>query len=108
MFLLRSIFWLTVAFMFIRPGGVDLPGSASTLSNAALESGRQVALQTLDGVVCGTIECNGARLLATSALRTSGIAGATSAGQSHSVLPTSVLSPVAGAPIPMPRLARRG
>jgi hypothetical protein len=39
MFLVRSIFWLTVAFLLIKPG-VDLGRTAEDLSAKALTAGR--------------------------------------------------------------------
>ena len=69
MFLIRSAFWLGLALLVIQPHG--LFGSAEQLGTAAVETGRNVALNGLDQVSCTSIECAGAKLMAQSALSAS-------------------------------------
>ncbi len=39
MFLLRSAFWLTVGFMLVAPHGTDFGGTATALTEQAVETG---------------------------------------------------------------------
>ncbi|HVW93800.1 MAG TPA: hypothetical protein VHB74_14495 [Devosia sp.] len=47
MFLVRSAFWLTVAFVAFHPHDVDLGATASALSNRAVDAGRQIVAQQI-------------------------------------------------------------
>ena len=76
MFLFRSAFWLGLALLITQPHGFGLFDSAEKLGTAAVETGRSVALDSLDQVACTSMECAGAKLLAQSALSTSRTTGA--------------------------------
>jgi len=90
MFLLRAAFWLGLALLIIQPHGMDIGDTASQLSAAAVETGRTAALDSIDQLVCETIECAGAKVIARSALASS---------------PTAE-DRVIGAPFPAPPLNR--
>jgi len=92
MFLFRSAFWLGLALLIVQPHGFGFVGSAEKLGTAAVETGRSVALNSLDQVACTSLECAGAKLMAQSALNTSRPAGA---------------QPVVSAPYPAPAPAAR-
>jgi hypothetical protein len=91
MFLIRTAFWLGLALLVIQPQGVDLAGSAGQIGSAAVETGRSVALDSLDQVTCDSFECAGIKLVARSALAER--------------QPTGEI--VSGAPYPAPPLIRR-
>lgn len=74
MFLLRSIFWLTLAFMVIRPG-VDMRETAATLSSEAMAHGSQFVAAQINAIECDSFTCAGGKALATAALTTSPLAG---------------------------------
>lgn len=68
MFLLRSAFWLTVAFIVIAPRDVDLGARANDLSAQALAAGQQVVVSRILEQDCTTVECLGARAVVAVAL----------------------------------------
>ena len=70
MFLLRSAFWLTLAFVVIRPE-VDVRDAASTLSLDAMAAGSQFISQQIDAIECDTFQCHGGKAVAVAALKTS-------------------------------------
>jgi hypothetical protein len=57
MFLLRSAFWLTVAFIVIHPRDVDLGAAASALSDRAMAAGQQVVVDHILGKDCPLLGC---------------------------------------------------
>ena len=61
MFLLRSAFWLTVAFILIAPKDVDLGQRAQDMSAQAVAAGQQVIVSQLLSGDCSTIECAGGK-----------------------------------------------
>ena len=61
MFLLRSAFWLTVAFFLIAPKDVDLGQRAQDMSAQAVAAGQQVIVSQLLSGDCSTIECAGGK-----------------------------------------------
>ena len=67
-FLLRSVFWLVLAFLVIQPHDIDLGSSAQQLGDTALATGRSAALGTLHEVACDSFECAGAKLIVEAAL----------------------------------------
>lgn len=89
MFLLRSAFWLTVAFLLIRPG-VDLERTASGISASALAAGQAFVAQQLQGASCSGQPCAGAGAAITVALSSIPSAGAT-------------MQAPANGPVPFPR-----
>ncbi|HEY8577659.1 MAG TPA: hypothetical protein VIL88_15140 [Devosia sp.] len=94
----RSLFWLTVAYMVIKPG-VDFPDAAE-LQHFARTTGGQVVAQQLDAVQCDTLQCMGGKVVVAQALR--------SAAPQPSPVVATVLAPRAPgkiAPVPHQRPA---
>lgn len=87
----RSVFWLTLAYMVIKPG-VDLPDPAA-LSAQALAAGTQVVAQQVGNIECDTLQCVGGKAVLAAALQNS-----PSVGEAMHVMPT--INPV---PYPRPR-----
>jgi len=52
MFLVRSAFWLTVAFVALHPHDVDLGATASAVADQAMAAGQQVIAQQIAGNRC--------------------------------------------------------
>lgn len=97
MFLLRSVFWLAVAFMVIRPE-VDMRQTAAVLSNEAMARGSQFVAAQIDAIDCDSFTCAGGKALASAALTSSPRAGAPMHDQ-----------PASGAvPLPRPRPHQAG
>lgn len=72
MFLIRSAFWLTVAFLVIRPGmDVDVRDTAATASRDAMAYGSQFIAQQIDAIECENFTCIGGKAVASAALKTS-------------------------------------
>ena len=61
MFLLRSAFWLTVAFILIAPKDVDLGQKAQDVSAQAVSAGQQLIVSQILSSDCSTIECVGGK-----------------------------------------------
>lgn len=47
MFLLRSAFWLTVAFLVVAPPGTDFGAAATTLKDQAISAGLEAGEQLI-------------------------------------------------------------
>ena len=65
----RSIFWLVLAYMVIRPG-VDLP-DASALSAQAMAAGTQVVAEQVGNIECDSLQCAGGKAVIAAALQSS-------------------------------------
>ena len=87
----RSVFWLALAYMVIRPG-VDLPDT-NALAAQAVAAGSQVVSAQIGRIECADIVCVGGKSVVAAALQPSPSVGVPMHG-----LPTSSL-----APIPRPR-----
>lgn len=70
MFLVRSAFWLTVAFVVIGPKDIDLGRAAGDLSTQAMAAGQQVIAQQILDAECSTIECMGGKAVIAAVLPT--------------------------------------
>ena len=92
MFLLRSAFWLTLAFVLIRPE-IDIRDTATTISGEAIAQGSQFISEQLGDIECTDLACHGGKALAVAALQS-----ATVAGDPMQTLPAT---PVV--PLPRPR-----
>jgi len=66
---IRSVFWLTVAFMVIRPG-VDLP-DGQALAAQTLAAGSQVVSKQIESIECADLGCIGGKTVIAAALRPS-------------------------------------
>lgn len=99
MFLLRSAFWLTLAFLVIRPGiGADMGDSAANLSREAIARGSQFVAEQIQSIECNEIQCLGGKALATAALNATPQAG----------IPMHVAPAPHRVPLPRPRPDRAG
>lgn len=77
MFILRSAFWLTLAFMVMSPKSVDLGAAAGDLSSRAMAAGQQlIASQILEND-CNSIQCLGGKAIVAAALDSSPSVGTT-------------------------------
>lgn len=90
MFILRSAFWLTLAFIVMSPRHVDLGAAAGDLSSRAMAAGQQLIVGQILANDCNSVQCLGGKAIAAAALDPSPSAGATVED-----LPTD--------PIPFPR-----
>lgn len=87
----RSVFWLTVAYMVIRPG-VDLP-DASALSAQAMAAGTQVVAEKVGNIECDTLQCLGGKVVIAAALQSSPSVG----------FPMHEMPAISPVPYPRPR-----
>jgi hypothetical protein len=68
MFIVRSAFWLTVAFIAIGPKDVDLGAAAGTLSTQAMAAGQRLIVSHILEADCKTLECMGGKVVIAAAL----------------------------------------
>ncbi|ODT81656.1 MAG: hypothetical protein ABS76_10890 [Pelagibacterium sp. SCN 64-44] len=97
MFLLRSAFWLTLAFLVIRPG-VDMGDAAATLSSEAMARGSQFVAQQIEAIECDNLTCIGGKAMASAALQTT----------SQAARPMHAQPAAVPVPLPRPRPDRAG
>lgn len=97
MLLVRSIFWLTLAYIVIKPG-VDLANTASTLSSQAVSAGTRVVAEQVENIECETLQCLGGKAVLSAAMQSSPAIG-------PPMHETPIASPV---PFPRPRPDRAG
>jgi hypothetical protein len=101
MFILRSAFWLTAAFILVQPSGAtlsrsDIEGAAQQLATRSIAAGQSAAKSTLAYIECASLECAGTKLILGSVL-----ADTSDASSLQSRLNVEHL-----APYPHPRLVR--
>lgn len=65
----RSVFWLTAAYLVIKPT-VDLPDPAA-VSAQALAAGSQVVAAQIESIQCDTLQCFGGKAVVAAALQAS-------------------------------------
>jgi len=65
----RSVFWLTVAYMVIKPG-VDF-ADAQAVSAQAMAAGQQVIAEQIQAIECDSFQCVGGKAIAAAALQSS-------------------------------------
>ncbi len=92
MFLLRSAFWLTVAFVVIAPKDADLGAIAGSASAHAMAAGQQVIARQILEHDCNSLECVGAKAIAAAVI--------SDLPSNDPSMQDSSISPV---PIPRPR-----
>lgn len=85
----RSIFWLTAAYLVIKPG-VDLPDGGA-MAAQAMAAGQQVVAEQVGAIECTSFECIGGKAVATAILRPSPTA------------PFNIEHLPASNPVPLPR-----
>jgi hypothetical protein len=96
MFLLRSAFWLTAAYLVMAPAHaerIDLQGAGRDLADRAVRAGQQALAQQLEDPACRTLHCQGGRAALSALVR------------------EPVVSPMQepqAVPYPMPRPSWRG
>ncbi|KKB82717.1 hypothetical protein VW29_15560 [Devosia limi DSM 17137] len=98
MLLFRSIFWLTIAYVVIKPG-VDFHDAATALSGQAVAAGQQIVAEQVQTIECDTIQCIGGKAVLAAVLPTPPSAGTSPMHDAPAVLVV---------PYPMPRLGRAG
>lgn len=74
MFLLRSAFWLTIAFLLIRPDA-DLRDTAANFSSEAMARGSQFVAAQIEAIECDSLTCAGGKAVLAAALPVSPQAG---------------------------------
>jgi len=87
----RSVFWLTLAYVVIKPG-VDLPDT-SALAAQAMAAGSRVVAEQIQTIECDSFQCAGGKAIAAAALQSSPPVG----------LPMHAQPTHGPAPIPRPR-----
>lgn len=95
MFLLRSAFWLTIAFLVIHPHGVDPTATVRGISSQAMASGERFIVQQIVSSSCLPLECSVPPKPATTLAASTTLPSAASPAQG-----TTVTKP---APFPRPR-----
>jgi hypothetical protein len=70
MFLVRSAFWLTVAFIAIGPKNVDIGAVAGDLSAQAIAAGSELVVDHVLNAECTTLECVGGKAIIATTLKT--------------------------------------
>jgi hypothetical protein len=68
MFILRSAFWLTLAYLAIGPKDVDLGAAAQGLSAEAVAAGQHFIVAEIMKTECTSIECVGGKAMLAAAL----------------------------------------
>ena len=68
MFIVRSAFWLGVAFVVMAPKGTDFGAAATDLSQQAMAAGQQVIVSQILENDCNTIECLGGKAVVATVL----------------------------------------
>ncbi|MFD1252769.1 hypothetical protein DEVEQU_03834 [Devosia equisanguinis] len=104
MFLLRSAFWLTLAFLVIKPE-MDVRESASALSAQAMAQGSQFIASQIEQIECTDLTCIGGKAIAAAALKPSASVeklSASAAPRSAQAGDDMQTSPAAS-PVPFPR-----
>ena len=92
MFILRSAFWLTIAFVVMAPKAVDLGAAAGEFSSQAMAAGQQLIVSRILADDCTSIQCFGGKAFAAGVLTSSPSVGATMQD-----------SPIGPVPFPRPR-----
>lgn len=100
MFLLRSVFWLGVAFVLVKPAHMDLGQSGKALAEQTISASKSLATAGIDAVPCHSLECVGLKSA------TKVVLAANSAMPSNAA--TLAQNDHTAPPLPRPRLARPG
>ncbi|OYW99491.1 MAG: hypothetical protein B7Z15_21065 [Rhizobiales bacterium 32-66-8] len=89
--IVRSVFWLGLAYMVIRPG-VDLP-DAGALSAQAVATGKRVVAEQVGNIECDSLQCVGGKAVIAASLQSSPPVG----------LPMHEMPTTSPVPFPRPR-----
>lgn len=90
--IVRSIFWLTVAYMVIRPG-TEMP-DANALSQQAMAAGSRVIAEQIQTIECDSLQCIGGKAIATHTLSSIASQPSPTVGLPMHETPTTRLAPV--------------
>ncbi len=101
MFLLRSTFWLTVAYVALVPQ-LDISRSVTDVSSQVLSTGQQIVSERVAATQCSTLDCMGAKLVISAGLNSL----SAEPGPTEQVLNGVSAPPRPLAPFPLPRLVR--
>lgn len=93
---IRSVFWLTVAYLVIRPGA-DLP-DAGAMAAQAMANGSQVVAAQIQAMPCDSLQCAGGKAVLAATLQQSAATATLKAQVPADKIP----------PIPRPRPDRAG
>ena len=105
MFLIKSTFWLGLAFIVIQPQNLDFNAKKNTISNAALNAGQKALISQLNSTSCNSFECSATKALLLSNNKITTPKTALPMQEAPNL--TSSKSQLT-APIPQPRLKRSG
>jgi hypothetical protein len=75
---LRSVFWLTLAYVVIKPG-MPLP-DATEMGARAAAIGSQALSAQVDSIACGDLTCAGGKAMLAAAIKTAPLVSAPVAG----------------------------
>jgi hypothetical protein len=103
MFLVRSAFWLTVAFIVMRPHNVDLGATASAISGQALAAGQQMVTEQILKGDCPMAACTTPAVAAAIVRSASLVRTASTEPNTPSIDPTMQDSSM-NQPAPFPRM----
>ncbi len=95
MFLVKSTFWLGLAFIIIKPVAIDISSKREAIKEAAINSGQRAIIQQLTSSPCEDIKCSKGKALTLAATFVSNI----ELGKNNEQEKT---------PKPMPRIKRDG
>ncbi len=99
MFLVRSAFWLGLAFIVIKPVDIDLKASANAASEIATNAGKQIIIDQLTSNQCDNMQCGSGKILT--------LAQATFANDKLLInKPNNISLSEKNTPIPRPRINR--
>ncbi len=63
MFLLKSTFWLGMAFIVIKPVGFDMNSANEAVSQAALNASSKIIINQITSTPCNDLQCSGGKAL---------------------------------------------
>ena len=107
--IIKSIFWLCVAFVVVGPQ-FDYRESVSSISTQAVDRGQQVLLEQTDARKCASIECFGTSMAVSAGVNAVGNFLEHGQAGDNALIHTGTIpsSPALIAPIPRARLDRSG
>ena len=108
MTILRSIFWLTLAFIIIGPQ-IDIPGSISQISERSPNIGADILFEQKEQGLCSLADCIGANIAISAGLQVAtDIIQLTNGNISKNTIHKNLPQPQMYSPVPRPRLHRAG
>ncbi len=100
MLLLRSAFWLTLAFYVLHPAGANFGAAADSAKKTVIATAEAAVTEGSKGIACPTWECVGGKAMVTAAI------GRVQAPVTVAPMPPKLSDGVI--PFPKPRLNRAG